>query len=75
MLFYADTYSYDIILNPHVKVDGNKTTFVVHPLVRHSSTFSNKKKDLFPKQKINSENTPLPLDQYRNMTKFKDILL
>jgi hypothetical protein len=55
MLYYADTYSYDTIPNPHVKVDGNKTTLVLHPLVRPSSTFkSNKKKDLYPKQKINS---------------------
>jgi hypothetical protein len=76
MLYYADTYSYDIIPNPHVKVDGNKTTFVTHPLVRHSSTFSNKKKDLYPKQKINSENRPLPLDHYRSMTQIqRDIVI
>jgi hypothetical protein len=69
MLYYADTYSYDIIPNPHVKVDGNKTIIVAHPLVRHSSTFkSNKKKDIYPQQNINSENRPLPLDLYRNMT-------
>jgi hypothetical protein len=69
MLYYVDRYNYDIIQNPHVKVDGNKTTFVTHPLVRYSSTFkSNKKKDLYPEQKINSENRQLPLDQYRGMT-------
>jgi hypothetical protein len=31
MLYYTDTYSYDIIPNPHVKVVSNKTTIVVHP--------------------------------------------
>jgi hypothetical protein len=68
MLYYADTYSYDIIPNPHVKVVGNKTTFVDHSLVRYSNTFkSNKKKDLYPKQKINLEKRPLPLDLYRSM--------
>jgi hypothetical protein len=68
MLYFVDRYYYDVIPNPHVKVDGNKTTFVTHTLLRHSSTFiSNKKKDLYPQQKINSENKPLPLDLYRNM--------
>jgi hypothetical protein len=66
----------DIIQNPHVKVDGNKTTFVTQPLVRHSNTFkSNKKKDLYPKQKMNSENRPLPLDQYRGMTQIQRYIL
>jgi hypothetical protein len=69
MLYYADTYSYDIIPNPHVKVDDNKTTFIINPLVKHSNAFlSNKHKDLYPKQNINSENRPLPLDLYRSMT-------
>jgi hypothetical protein len=58
MLYYADRYSYDIIPNPHD-----------HSLVRHSNTFASyKKKDLYPKLKINSENRLLPLDQYRSMT-------
>jgi hypothetical protein len=64
MLYYADRYSYDIIHNPHVKVVCNKTSIVIHPLVRHSNTFASyKKKDLYPKAKIDSENRPLPLDQ------------
>jgi hypothetical protein len=51
MMYYADRYYYDIIPNPHVKVDGNKTIIVAHPLVRHSNTFkSNKQKNLYPKQ-------------------------
>jgi hypothetical protein len=55
MLYYANIYSYDIIPNTHFKVVGNKTTIVYHPLVRHSNTFtSNKKKDLYPKQRIDS---------------------
>jgi hypothetical protein len=62
MLYYANTYNYDTIPNPHVKVDGNRASIFVHLLVRHSNTFkSNKKKNLYPKQKINSENRPLPL--------------
>jgi hypothetical protein len=28
MLYYADTYSYDIIPNPHVKVICNRTTII-----------------------------------------------
>jgi hypothetical protein len=52
ILYYADTYSYDIIPNPHAKVDVNKTTFVTHPLVRHSSTFkSNIKKTYIQNKK------------------------
>jgi hypothetical protein len=66
MLYYADTYSYYIIPNLYVKVVGNRTSIVDHPLVRHSNTFtSNKKKDLYPKLKIDSESRPLPLEQYR----------
>jgi hypothetical protein len=33
MLYYVDTYSYDIIPNSKVKFDGYKTTIVLHPLV------------------------------------------
>jgi hypothetical protein len=74
MLYYVDTYGYDIISNPHVKVDGNRITKIDNLLERHSNTYkSNKKKDLYPKQNINSENIPVPLDQYR--LKFKEILL
>jgi hypothetical protein len=69
MLYYTDRYSYDITLNPQVKVVSTATSVVTHPLVRHSNTFtSNKKKDLYLKLKIDSENRPLPLDQYRWMT-------
>jgi hypothetical protein len=65
MLYYAYTCSYDLIPNPHVKVDGNKTIIVDHPLIKRSNTFaSNKHKDLYLKQIINSENRPLPLDLY-----------
>jgi hypothetical protein len=59
MLYYADTYSYDIIPNSHVKVITNKTYIVHNPLVRHSNTFkSNKKKDVYPKLKIDPDNRP-----------------
>jgi hypothetical protein len=68
-MYYADRYYYDLIPNPHVKVDGNKITIVNHPFVRHSNTFpSNKHKDLYPKLNINSINRPLPLDLYRSLT-------
>jgi hypothetical protein len=48
MLYYAEKYSYDIILNPHVKVVVNKTSMVIHPLVRHSNTLNlNKRRSGF----------------------------
>jgi hypothetical protein len=69
MLYYVDRYSYDIIPNPHVKVVGNKTTFVTHQLARHSNTFKSKqKKELFPKPEIDPENRPFHLDQYKCIT-------
>jgi hypothetical protein len=52
MLYYADTYSYDLIPNPHVKVDGNKTIIVDHTLIKRSNTFpTNKHKHLYLKKK------------------------
>jgi hypothetical protein len=68
ILYYTDRYSYDIIPNTHVKVVGNRTSIIIHPLVRRSNTFSfNKKKDLYSKLKIDPENRSLPLHQYRGM--------
>jgi hypothetical protein len=67
-MYYADRYYYDLIPNPHVKVDGNKIIIVDHPFVRHSNTLpSNKHKDLYPKQHISSLNRPVPLNLYRSM--------
>jgi hypothetical protein len=45
MIYYTLIYSYDIIPNPHVKVDGNKISIVVRSFVRHSSSFASKKKE------------------------------
>jgi hypothetical protein len=77
MLYNVESYSYDIIQNPHVKVVGNKTSIVNHPLVRYSNTFkSNKKKDMYPKLKIDLENRSLPPNQYRSMTQIqRDIVI
>jgi hypothetical protein len=77
MLYYTLTYSYDIIWNQYVKVDGNKTSIVEHSLVRHSSSFtSNKRKEKYSKPKIDPENKPPSLEHYRSITQIQtDVLI
>jgi hypothetical protein len=67
ILYYPLIYIYDIMLNP-VKVVGNKSSIVACLLVGHSSSFaSNKKKERYPKPKIDLKKKLLPLYQYRYM--------
>jgi hypothetical protein len=44
MLYYTLIYNYDIVVNLHVKVDGNKTSI---------SSFKSNKTKLYEKQKSN----------------------
>jgi hypothetical protein len=76
MIYYTLLHNYDIIQNLHVKVVGNKTSIVTSLLVRYSNTFkSNKKKNLYPKLKIDINEKPPPLEQYRCITPIQKYFL
>jgi hypothetical protein len=71
MLYYSLTYSYDMIPNPYLMVEGNKISIDPHTLVKYSSNFpSHTKKEWYsnPKLKVDLEKKPPPLDQYIYMT-------
>jgi hypothetical protein len=77
IIYYALMYYYDIILNPHVKVDSNKSFIVKCLLVRYLSSFtSNKKKNTYGNLDITLDKKPVPLHQYRYISTIKrDILI
>jgi hypothetical protein len=71
MLYYLLTYSYDMIPNPHLQVEGNKISIDPHTLVKYSSSFpSHKRKELYSNQKpkIDLNQKPPSLDHYRSMS-------
>jgi hypothetical protein len=79
MLYYSLTYSYDIIQNPHLREEGNKIFIDPHTLVKYSSSFPfHKQKEWYsnPKPKIDSNQKPPSLDDYRSMTPTqRDVLM
>jgi hypothetical protein len=63
MIYYTLLYNYDIIVNPHFKIDDNKIFIFTCSLVRYSSSFeSNKNKNLYPKLKIDINKNPILLN-------------
>jgi hypothetical protein len=62
ILYYSLTYSYDLIPNPHIIVEGNKISIDPHTLVKYSSSFpSHTKKEWYSNQKPNIDlNKKLP---------------